>query len=73
MIRAKLEDLKNNFGSKPTVVVTEKDYDRDSEILGGLRLLQKDVGSVVESKWNIASSLQEDANTSVVWILVLRL
>ncbi|GJR33229.1 probable tetraacyldisaccharide 4'-kinase, mitochondrial isoform X1 [Tanacetum coccineum] len=36
MIRAKLEDLNNNFGSKPTVVVTEKDYDRDSEILGGL-------------------------------------
>nr|GEW53839.1 probable tetraacyldisaccharide 4'-kinase, mitochondrial isoform X2 [Tanacetum cinerariifolium] len=36
MIRAKLEDLKNKFSSKPTVVVTEKDYDRDSEILVGL-------------------------------------
>ncbi|GJY66875.1 hypothetical protein Tco_0469113 [Tanacetum coccineum] len=36
MIEARLEDLKNKFGSKPTVVVTEKDYDRDSKILGGL-------------------------------------
>nr|GFA05189.1 probable tetraacyldisaccharide 4'-kinase, mitochondrial [Tanacetum cinerariifolium] len=36
MIKARLEDLKNKFSSKPTVVVTEKDYDRDSEILLGL-------------------------------------
>ncbi|KAI3496949.1 hypothetical protein L1887_39327 [Cichorium endivia] len=36
MIKARLEDLKNKFGSKPVIVVTEKDYDRDSEILGGL-------------------------------------
>ncbi|KAJ0801842.1 putative tetraacyldisaccharide 4'-kinase [Helianthus annuus] len=36
MIKARLENLKNKFGSEPTVVVTEKDYDRDSKILGGL-------------------------------------
>ncbi|KAL2322670.1 hypothetical protein Fmac_027049 [Flemingia macrophylla] len=33
MIRAKLEKLERKFGSKPIVVVTEKDYDRDPEIL----------------------------------------
>ncbi|XP_071740237.1 probable tetraacyldisaccharide 4'-kinase, mitochondrial [Rutidosis leptorrhynchoides] len=33
MIKARLEDLKSKFGMKPIVVVTEKDYDRDSEIL----------------------------------------
>ncbi|KAK9077559.1 hypothetical protein SSX86_005896 [Deinandra increscens subsp. villosa] len=36
MIKARLENLENKFGSKPTIVVTEKDYDRDSKILGGL-------------------------------------
>ncbi|XP_076908904.1 putative tetraacyldisaccharide 4'-kinase, mitochondrial [Bidens hawaiensis] len=36
MIKTRLENLKNKYGSKPTVVVTEKDYDRDSKILGGL-------------------------------------
>ncbi|XP_076897078.1 putative tetraacyldisaccharide 4'-kinase, mitochondrial [Bidens hawaiensis] len=36
MIKARLENLKNKYGSKPTVVVTEKDYDRDSKILGRL-------------------------------------
>ncbi|MED6224635.1 hypothetical protein PIB30_086050 [Stylosanthes scabra] len=33
LIRAKLEELEGKFGSKPIVVVTEKDYDRDPEIL----------------------------------------
>lgn len=33
MIRAKLGELEGNFGSKPIVVITEKDYDRDPEIL----------------------------------------
>uniref|UniRef100_A0A2N9HJV3 tetraacyldisaccharide 4'-kinase n=1 Tax=Fagus sylvatica TaxID=28930 RepID=A0A2N9HJV3_FAGSY len=33
MIRRRLEELEEKFGSKPIVVVTEKDYDRDSEIL----------------------------------------
>nr|XP_043629568.1 probable tetraacyldisaccharide 4'-kinase, mitochondrial [Erigeron canadensis]XP_043629569.1 probable tetraacyldisaccharide 4'-kinase, mitochondrial [Erigeron canadensis] len=36
MIKARLNDLKNKFGSKPIIVVTEKDYDRDSEVLKGL-------------------------------------
>ncbi|KAI3766607.1 hypothetical protein L2E82_16671 [Cichorium intybus] len=36
MIKARLEDLKNKFDSKLVIVVTEKDYDRDSKILGGL-------------------------------------
>ncbi|KAI3790446.1 hypothetical protein L2E82_03489 [Cichorium intybus] len=36
MIKARLEDLKNKFDSKPVIVVIEKDYDRDSKILGGL-------------------------------------
>lgn len=36
MIKERLQDLKNKFGSKPTIVVTEKDYDRDNEILRGL-------------------------------------
>ncbi|KVI02306.1 Tetraacyldisaccharide 4'-kinase [Cynara cardunculus var. scolymus] len=33
MIKARLQNLKNKFGSKPTIVVTEKDYDRDNKIL----------------------------------------
>ncbi|KAK7387097.1 hypothetical protein VNO78_27603 [Psophocarpus tetragonolobus] len=33
MIRAKLVELEGKFGSKPIVVITEKDYDRDPEIL----------------------------------------
>ncbi|XP_020230586.1 probable tetraacyldisaccharide 4'-kinase, mitochondrial isoform X2 [Cajanus cajan] len=33
MIRAKLGELEGKFGSKPIVVITEKDYDRDPEIL----------------------------------------
>ncbi|KAK4576090.1 hypothetical protein RGQ29_026874 [Quercus rubra] len=33
MIRRRLEELEDKFDSKPIVVVTEKDYDRDSEIL----------------------------------------
>ncbi|KAL8195566.1 hypothetical protein R6Q57_025969 [Mikania cordata] len=36
MIKARLEELNIKFGSKPTIIVTEKDYDRDSKILGGL-------------------------------------
>ncbi|KAL4580113.1 hypothetical protein LXL04_016293 [Taraxacum kok-saghyz] len=36
VIKARLELLKNKFGSNPAIVVTEKDYDRDSEILGEL-------------------------------------
>lgn len=33
MIKRKLEELEGKFNSKPIVVVTEKDYDRDPEIL----------------------------------------
>ncbi|XP_027343831.1 probable tetraacyldisaccharide 4'-kinase, mitochondrial [Abrus precatorius] len=33
MIIAKLIELEGKFGSKPTVVITEKDFDRDPEIL----------------------------------------
>ncbi|CAK8565604.1 unnamed protein product [Lathyrus sativus] len=33
MIRAKLGELERKFGFKPIVVITEKDYDRDPEIL----------------------------------------
>ncbi|XP_027931189.1 probable tetraacyldisaccharide 4'-kinase, mitochondrial [Vigna unguiculata] len=33
IIRAKLRELEEKFGSKPVVVITEKDYDRDPEIL----------------------------------------
>ncbi|KAJ0046141.1 hypothetical protein Pint_04106 [Pistacia integerrima] len=33
MIRKKLGELEAKFNSKPIIVVTEKDYDRDSEIL----------------------------------------
>lgn len=33
MIRARLKELEKKFGSKPFVVITEKDYDRDPEIL----------------------------------------
>ncbi|KAK7305129.1 hypothetical protein VNO77_43029 [Canavalia gladiata] len=33
MIRGKLGQLEGKFGSKPIVVITEKDYDRDPEIL----------------------------------------
>ncbi|KAK7316774.1 hypothetical protein RJT34_00485 [Clitoria ternatea] len=33
MIRARLGELEVKFGSKPIVVVTEKDYDRDPKIL----------------------------------------
>ncbi|TKY46903.1 tetraacyldisaccharide 4'-kinase [Spatholobus suberectus] len=33
MIRAKLGELEGKFGSKPIVVITEKDYDRDPDIL----------------------------------------
>ncbi|KDP39147.1 hypothetical protein JCGZ_00904 [Jatropha curcas] len=33
VIMMKLRELENKFGSKPVVVVTEKDYDRDPEIL----------------------------------------
>ncbi|KAL9319823.1 hypothetical protein ACSQ67_011662 [Phaseolus vulgaris] len=33
IIRAKLRELEGKFGSKPVVVITEKDYDRDPEIL----------------------------------------
>ncbi|XP_057724164.1 probable tetraacyldisaccharide 4'-kinase, mitochondrial [Arachis stenosperma] len=33
LIRAKLRELEGKFGSKPIVVITEKDYDRDPEIL----------------------------------------
>ncbi|KAI4354512.1 hypothetical protein L6164_003365 [Bauhinia variegata] len=33
IIRGRLEELANMFDSKPIVVVTEKDYDRDPEIL----------------------------------------
>ncbi|XP_075672278.1 putative tetraacyldisaccharide 4'-kinase, mitochondrial [Castanea sativa] len=33
MIRRRLEELEDKFDSKPIVVVTEKDYDRDSETL----------------------------------------
>ncbi|XP_057434253.1 probable tetraacyldisaccharide 4'-kinase, mitochondrial [Lotus japonicus] len=33
MIRARLGELEGKFGSKPIVVITEKDYDRDPEIL----------------------------------------
>ncbi|XP_020973064.1 probable tetraacyldisaccharide 4'-kinase, mitochondrial isoform X2 [Arachis ipaensis] len=33
LIRAKLKELEGKFGSKPIVVITEKDYDRDPEIL----------------------------------------
>ncbi|KAG2678097.1 hypothetical protein I3760_12G127800 [Carya illinoinensis] len=36
LIRRRLEELEDKFGSKPVVVVTEKDYDRDAEILKGL-------------------------------------
>ncbi|KAL7583097.1 hypothetical protein Lser_V15G45143 [Lactuca serriola] len=35
-IKARLNHLKNKFGSKPTIVMTEKDYDRDHKILGSL-------------------------------------
>ncbi|KAL5583616.1 hypothetical protein UlMin_016058 [Ulmus minor] len=35
-IRRRLEELQNKFGSKPIVIVTEKDYDRDPEILNHL-------------------------------------
>ncbi|GJT67228.1 probable tetraacyldisaccharide 4'-kinase, mitochondrial isoform X1 [Tanacetum coccineum] len=55
MIRAKLEDLNNNFGSKPTVVVTEKDYDR--------RIAGDFLEGFVESKCKITSCLQEMADT----------
>ncbi|XP_054790531.1 probable tetraacyldisaccharide 4'-kinase, mitochondrial isoform X1 [Prosopis cineraria] len=33
MIRARIRELESKFGLKPIVVVTEKDYDRDREIL----------------------------------------
>ncbi|KAI4354510.1 hypothetical protein L6164_003363 [Bauhinia variegata] len=33
IIRGRLEELADKFDSKPIVVVTEKDYDRDPEIL----------------------------------------
>ncbi|XP_017409342.1 probable tetraacyldisaccharide 4'-kinase, mitochondrial [Vigna umbellata] len=33
IIRAKLRELEGKFDSKPVVVITEKDYDRDPEIL----------------------------------------
>ncbi|OIW21743.1 hypothetical protein TanjilG_09085 [Lupinus angustifolius] len=33
LIRARLGELESKFGSKPIVIVTEKDYDRDPEIL----------------------------------------
>ncbi|CAK7338379.1 unnamed protein product [Dovyalis caffra] len=33
MIRMKLKELEDRFGSMPVVVITEKDYDRDPEIL----------------------------------------
>ncbi|XP_039170718.1 probable tetraacyldisaccharide 4'-kinase, mitochondrial [Eucalyptus grandis] len=33
MIKKQLEDLESKFSSRPTVIVTEKDYDRDPEIL----------------------------------------
>ncbi|KAJ6776449.1 TETRAACYLDISACCHARIDE 4'-KINASE [Salix koriyanagi] len=33
MIRMKLKELEDKFGSMPVVVITEKDYDRDPEIL----------------------------------------
>ncbi|XP_030553160.1 probable tetraacyldisaccharide 4'-kinase, mitochondrial [Rhodamnia argentea] len=33
MIKKQLEDLETKFSSKPIVIVTEKDYDRDPEIL----------------------------------------
>ncbi|KAK1279255.1 hypothetical protein QJS04_geneDACA018257 [Acorus gramineus] len=33
MIRQRLEELEHNFGAKPMVVVTEKDYDRDPGVL----------------------------------------
>ncbi|KAK2387204.1 tetraacyldisaccharide 4'-kinase family protein [Trifolium repens] len=33
MIRARLVELERKFGFKPIVVITEKDYDRDPEIL----------------------------------------
>ncbi|KAF2314207.1 hypothetical protein GH714_024075 [Hevea brasiliensis] len=36
MIMMKLRDLEGKFGFKPVVVVTEKDYDRDPEILNHL-------------------------------------
>ncbi|KAI7731023.1 hypothetical protein M8C21_017417 [Ambrosia artemisiifolia] len=36
MIKARLENLKNKFDLEPIIVVTEKDYDRDSKILEGL-------------------------------------
>ncbi|XP_040990451.1 probable tetraacyldisaccharide 4'-kinase, mitochondrial isoform X2 [Juglans microcarpa x Juglans regia] len=36
LIRRRLEELEDKFGSKPVVVVTEKDYDRDTEIFKGL-------------------------------------
>ncbi|XP_044480914.1 probable tetraacyldisaccharide 4'-kinase, mitochondrial [Mangifera indica] len=37
MIRKKLGELEVRFNSKPIVVVTEKDYDRDSEVLKHLQ------------------------------------
>ncbi|KAK0602457.1 hypothetical protein LWI29_033578 [Acer saccharum] len=37
-IRKRLGELEGKFGSKPIVVVTEKDYDRDPEILKHLKL-----------------------------------
>ncbi|XP_027190230.1 probable tetraacyldisaccharide 4'-kinase, mitochondrial isoform X2 [Cicer arietinum] len=33
LIKARLGELERKFGSKPIVVITEKDYDRDPEIL----------------------------------------
>ncbi|XP_030444243.1 probable tetraacyldisaccharide 4'-kinase, mitochondrial isoform X1 [Syzygium oleosum] len=33
MIKKQLKDLESKFSSRPTVIVTEKDYDRDPEIL----------------------------------------
>ncbi|XP_059443027.1 probable tetraacyldisaccharide 4'-kinase, mitochondrial isoform X2 [Corylus avellana] len=33
MIRRRLGELEDKFGSQPVIVITEKDYDRDSEIL----------------------------------------
>ncbi|CAA7394348.1 unnamed protein product [Spirodela intermedia] len=37
LIRQRLRKLEDKFGTKPLVVVTEKDYDRDTEILKEIR------------------------------------
>ncbi|EPS58544.1 hypothetical protein M569_16270 [Genlisea aurea] len=37
MVRERLNMLQNRFGSKPVVVITEKDYDRSPESLGYLK------------------------------------